>query len=232
MENKILIKNDELINKKYLLTLFFVSFTIFFIFKNSPLFTPISFYITSVHEVCHAITTLLTGGDVMTLNLHSQGGFVSSVGGIFPLISISGYLGTALIGATMLYCSKSERLIDLYFFIFSIVIITINIIYINSYFNIWFVSSIIISSLILLSIRLKYTRFLGIVLSSIFAVDSFDDIRNYLLFKMVGLNYSKTDAEILAEYFHLGILSFIFAIGFALITILIYYKMFKIILKK
>ena len=230
MKNYNLVDNKGVINNKYLLTLFFISFITFFIFKNNILFTPITYYITSVHEVCHAIATLLTGGEVVELNLHSQGGFVSSSGGFFPIISLSGYLGTALIGATMLYCSKSEKLIDLFFIFFSLSIIIINFIYINSYFNIWFWSSVIVSSLILLSIKLHYTRFIGITLSSIFAVDSFNDIRNYLLFKIAGLNYSKTDAEILAEYFNLGFLSFLFAIGFAFLTIVIYYKMFKIIL--
>lgn len=227
-ENK---KSNRQINKKYLLLMFFISFSMFFIFKDSLLFTPISFYVTSVHEVCHAITTILTGGTVMELNLHNSGGFVASSGGIFPLISMSGYIGTAIIGATMLYCSKSETLINIYFTIFSITIILVNIIFINSYFNIWFFSSVFISVLILISVKLHYTRYIGVILSSIFAVDSFQDIRAYLLLKLVGFNGSKTDAEILAEYFHLSWFSFVFALLFSALTIFIYYKMFKIILK-
>lgn len=219
------------LNKKYLLSLFIISFIVFFIFKDSLLFSPITFYITSVHEVCHAIATILTGGEVIELNLHNKGGFVTSSGGFYPLIRLSGYLGTAIISVTMLYFSKSEILINIYFIFFSLTIILINIIFINSYFNIYFFSSLFISCMILISVKFNFTRYIGVVLSSLFAVDSFQDIRNYLMFKLVGLNNSKTDAELLAEYFNLGWFSFIFALIFSILTIYIYYKMFKIILK-
>ena len=43
-------------------------------------FKPISFYITSVHEVCHGLAAILTGGELVNINLSSQGGVASSRG--------------------------------------------------------------------------------------------------------------------------------------------------------
>ena len=205
--------------------------------KEFRFLKPLSFYVTSVHEICHGLAAILTNGKIQEINLHNKGGVATTRGGIFPIISMAGYVGTALIGALLLFLSQKEKWIDIFLIIFSITMIVLNTMYINSYVNAYYISSIVLSVLILFSVRFSFTRQIGVFLSALFIFDSFTDAKIYLFYKFIGKTDElqniiyKTDAGILARY--LGNENFTVYIGFGilLINLSIYTITLRLILK-
>lgn len=66
--------------------------------------TPLRLLQVWVHEFGHALTTVLTGGQVHELVVNLDGsGHVMSSGGFRPLIIVSGYLGSAFFGSLAFY---------------------------------------------------------------------------------------------------------------------------------
>lgn len=60
---------------------------------------PITLFVTYVHEMCHALVALATGGHVDRIEIHADGSGVTwTSGGVQWLINFAGYLGTVLIG--------------------------------------------------------------------------------------------------------------------------------------
>ena len=74
-----------------------------FLLWDYPVMYPLKVFVVFLHEASHALTTLLTGGEVLELSLvPRQGGHVLSRGGNLFLIVSSGYLGSLLLGASFL----------------------------------------------------------------------------------------------------------------------------------
>jgi hypothetical protein len=64
---------------------------------------PLRVLVVLVHEIFHALTALLTGGGVQTIEVLSyQVGLTSLYGGLPVLVYSAGYLGTALLGSLLL----------------------------------------------------------------------------------------------------------------------------------
>jgi hypothetical protein len=78
------------------------------------LFTPLNQFSTMVHELCHAIVCILTGGHVSGLTFVSDGeghgGITSTLGGMPFLIVQAGYLGTAVFGCLLIYLGQFSKL--------------------------------------------------------------------------------------------------------------------------
>jgi len=75
--------------------------TVIFMLWDYPIMSPLKIFVVFLHEASHALTTLLTGGEVLELSLvPRQGGHVMSRGGNRFLITSAGYLGSLLLGAS------------------------------------------------------------------------------------------------------------------------------------
>ena len=65
---------------------------------------PLRLLVTFIHEGCHALATILTGGSVHAINIDPSGsGITLSAGGFNPIIASAGYLGATLYGAFILW---------------------------------------------------------------------------------------------------------------------------------
>ncbi|MDX8354271.1 M50 family metallopeptidase [Cognatiyoonia sp. IB215182] len=86
-----------------------------FAFWQTPVVVPLKILIVFFHELSHAVATILTGGEVISLSVSAdQGGVVWSRGGNRFLTLTAGYLGSLLIGVGLLVAatrSKADRAI-------------------------------------------------------------------------------------------------------------------------
>lgn len=77
------------------------------------LLTPVSQFVTMVHEMGHAIVTILTGGHVNFMTVVSDGdghgGLTGCVGGFAFLAIQAGYVGTTLFGCLLIYLGQYPR---------------------------------------------------------------------------------------------------------------------------
>lgn len=77
---------------------------------QTPVMIPLKILVVFLHELAHALMTLLTGGQVVSLSISpQQGGLVVSAGGNRFLTLTAGYLGSLLIGVALLLVALRTR---------------------------------------------------------------------------------------------------------------------------
>ncbi|PJI86447.1 peptidase M50B-like protein [Yoonia maricola] len=82
-----------------------------FAFWQTQALIPLKILIVFFHEASHAIATLLTGGEVVSLSVSAdQGGLVLSRGGSRFWTLTAGYLGSLLIGVALLIAATKTKL--------------------------------------------------------------------------------------------------------------------------
>lgn len=95
-----------------------VSFTLIYVLLSYyggeigyRLLYPIRIFVTFLHEFGHAAGGLLTGGDVMAVQIDPRGGGRTTIaGGNFAVILMGGYLGSAIFGNLLFYiAARRER---------------------------------------------------------------------------------------------------------------------------
>jgi len=84
--------------------------TFVFALWQTPAVVPLKILIVFFHEASHAIATFVTGGEVVSLSVSpNQGGLVVSRGGSRFWILTAGYLGSLLIGVSLLIGATRSR---------------------------------------------------------------------------------------------------------------------------
>jgi len=79
-------------------------------FWDSLLIKPFRVFVVMLHEVCHAAAALLTNGEVVEMRTAwDESGHTLTRGGIFPLISSAGYLGSSLLGSLLIYAGCAPQ---------------------------------------------------------------------------------------------------------------------------
>lgn len=87
-----------------------ISFLLYFIPFGFLLLAPILFFNTIIHEICHAVAALMTGGQVHYILINSDtSGLAVVSGGWMLFIASAGYVGAALFGALCIVFSKTAE---------------------------------------------------------------------------------------------------------------------------
>ena len=90
-------------NKKDILYLVIIILTIFYIWDTTVLY-PLQILVVFFHESSHALMAVLTGGEVLEMQIdYMQGGHVLSRGGSRFLTLSAGYLGSLGWGAVIYF---------------------------------------------------------------------------------------------------------------------------------
>jgi hypothetical protein len=71
---------------------------------------PLEYLNAHTHEMCHAITAIVTGGKVEQINVFANGSGVTPViGGYMPMVGSAGYVGASLIGVLIILFSNNPE---------------------------------------------------------------------------------------------------------------------------
>lgn len=71
---------------------------------------PLEYLNAQTHEMCHAITAVLTGGQVLEIQVNSDGsGATPVLGGMMPLVAAAGYVGASIIGILIILFSRNAQ---------------------------------------------------------------------------------------------------------------------------
>lgn len=96
----------DLTNLWVLMALFGVTWLLW----DTPIVYPIKIFVVVLHEVSHALAALLTGGQVLGIQIFPDEGGVTFTRGGWPFVILSaGYLGSLLAGSVLLYLSSLQR---------------------------------------------------------------------------------------------------------------------------
>ncbi len=123
---------------------------------------PVRLLITFLHEFGHAFGALITGGDVMNLQVNSDGsGYTVTRGGNRAIILLGGYIGSAIFGNILLYiASKFEKGANATLYILASTMVISALFWFNSLFT----TGLLIGFAIILFLIANKTRFASDVL--------------------------------------------------------------------
>ncbi len=77
---------------------------------ETPVVYPIKIFVVCLHELGHALAALLTGGQVISIQIFPEEGGVTLTRGGWPfIIASAGYVGSMLLGGVLLYLSSYRR---------------------------------------------------------------------------------------------------------------------------
>ncbi len=75
-----------------------------------PVLTPLIYFNTHIHELCHALVGILTGGSVERIVVEASGsGHALIAGGNLLLTASAGYVGSALVGSIMIAGARDGK---------------------------------------------------------------------------------------------------------------------------
>lgn len=191
-----------------------LAFVLIMFFYNEAIMQPLIMFQIAVHETCHSLMALITGGSVKELNVNaSHSGNVISSGGSVFLISIAGYIGTSFIGMLLLkFSAKNMGYVILWFV--SIITILFGIIY-SSWLSWELYAIIFISGLMLWN---KYENETALFVGFFLCFSSFIDLKMYMF-----AIPTRTDAGILARELGSELLTLPISILIASISLLFVY---------
>lgn len=169
-------------------------------FWDSPFLFPIRMFVVLLHELGHATAALLTGGEVLRIELlYAEGGAAFTSGGSRFLILNAGYLGSLVFGCLLLVASRSPRLVRPVVALVALVTVLVTLIYLRPLISFSFLygagaslALFVLARHAPLSVQQVVLRFLGLF-SCLYALfDIRDDVLN---FERVG---AVSDATMLA----------------------------------
>jgi hypothetical protein len=103
------LKRDERIDFKAVLILAAL-FIGAWLLWDTPVVYPIKIFVVCLHELGHAAAALLTGGQVVGIQIYPEEGGVTFTRGGWPFVILSaGYLGSLLAGSVLFYLSSRRR---------------------------------------------------------------------------------------------------------------------------
>lgn len=184
-----------------------------FVLWDSFLIYPVKMFSVMIHETFHALTTLLTGGKISSINIDfNLGGKIETEFGSSILISLSGYFGSLFVGLLFFKLSQNEKLFR--FFIYSLsIMILIVLANSNPNADYIFISLLIISFLIFIAVFINNNyfqfliRFLGLVSMIYVLIDLKNDLLN---------DFYVSDAKILSDIINVN--SFLIALVWIFVT--------------
>lgn len=92
------------------LLILIVLFAATWLLWDTPLVYPIKIFVVMLHELGHAIAALVTGGQVVGIQIFPEEGGMTFTRGGWPFVILSaGYLGSLLAGSVLLYLSSRRR---------------------------------------------------------------------------------------------------------------------------
>ena len=98
---------DEVLDSKHRLWVYLLAAGIAIGLWETPVIKPFRVFVVLVHEMGHATAALATGGRIVELRANwDESGHAHTHGGFVPLICSAGYLGSALLGALMIYAGS------------------------------------------------------------------------------------------------------------------------------
>lgn len=191
-----------------------------FLFWNSKVLLPFKLFVVFLHESGHALAALLTGGNILSIEINpNQSGVTKFSGGNYFLALSGGYLGSTLFGCFFLLISGFRRIQRMIIFGLGLLILIMIVLYIRQPFTIVYcllfgLFLIVVSMFMPELITTYFLRFLGFS-SCMYALF---DIRSDLL---TLTQNPHTDAALLAQMTHIPAIGW--AIAWSVISLILIY---------
>lgn len=206
-------RKEKIIELTALLLLLIFSF----IFWNTKFVYPIKLFVVLLHEQCHALAAILTGGKIESMNIgFDLGGSCQASGGNAIVIASAGYLGSLVLGLLFFLSPNNIKIGKWIVLILSLLIFIFTLLTIKS------IVFILIAAL-LVGILVTASFYMSIPIVSIF-VRAFGLLSAvYVLFDikddLIETKNVITDASIISNL--TGIPEIVYGLGWFLISLML-----------
>ena len=186
-------QNKQRLNIRQLLVFLSIGF-LSLVFWHTPFLYPVKIFVVFIHEASHALTTILTGGQVISMVVTPwQSGYVQHAGGNSLFIAAAGYIGSALFGGLLLLLSTRDEWASAVFFGLAIFFGLITIFFVRNGFGLAFGLGTAVAFAFLSRRPFPGTHYIVDILAVTSALYAVYDLTDFLF---IG---ARTDAVILAE---------------------------------
>ncbi|CTQ55078.1 hypothetical protein LP7551_03619 [Roseibium album] len=170
-----------------------------FLAWNTPIVLPLKFLIVFMHELAHGLAALITGGSIVEISLSpQQGGYAITRGGSRFLILSAGYIGSLLIGATLLLVALHTKWDRAVLGAFGVVMLLVTAFYVRSLFPLIFC---IVTGVGLLAIARYLDRAVSDMVLRIIGLTSLIYVPYDIFDDTIARSGQRSDAYMLAEEF-------------------------------
>ncbi len=198
------------------LSIFLIMAMVSLFFWLTPALYPLKIFVVFIHETFHALVTVLTGGQVVSMVVTPwQSGYVQSMGGSPLLIAAAGYIGSALFGGLLLLLAVRNKWASAVFGGLALLFGVVTLCFVRNFFGLAFGlgTTAVFAFLYWKPIRgAHYLIDFLAVTSSLYAIYDLTD------FLLIG---ARTDAVILAEI--TPVPAFIWALLWSAVSLTIVY---------
>lgn len=186
--------------------------------RTTFLVVPLDIFLIAWHEAMHAIAAWLTGGTVISVEVRATDGLTRTIGGVFPVVAMAGYVGTAAWGAILLanaHGAARQTILRSTTLILPGVVLVMG-------GGIGIPLLVIVGFAIVASfLWSRWPYWTTLAMSALFATESWRDVGIYLL----GIP-GRTDAGILARWMGMPFMTLPVALTMATLSALIWYRAF------
>ncbi|WP_306419499.1 M50 family metallopeptidase [Parasedimentitalea maritima] len=166
---------------------------------STPIVVPLKILIVLLHELSHALMTLLTGGSVESLTIGpQQGGMVISRGGSRFLTLSAGYCGSLLIGVTLFLIAVRTNWDRFVMGLLAAVILTAAALYVRDLFALAFC---IVAGLLMLGSSKYLSHGFNDLVLRVIGLSSMIFVPYDIFSDTIARSYLRSDARMLAEEF-------------------------------
>ena len=114
-------------------------FIIAMVFWNSLLIYPIKLFVVILHELSHGLAAVITGGDIVKIEISRQiGGVCWTRGGSRFIVASAGYLGSILWGGVILIIAARTRYDNILGMVTGGLLVLVSLLYIRNLFGFLF----------------------------------------------------------------------------------------------
>ncbi len=186
-------QNKQRLNIRQLIVFLSIGF-LSLVFWHTPLLYPVKIFVVFIHEASHALTTILTGGQVIAMVVTPwQSGYVQHAGGNSLFIAAAGYIGSALFGGFLLLLSTRQEWASAVFFGLAIFFGLVTIFFVRNGFGLAFGLGTAVAFAFLSRRPFPGSHYIVDILAVTSALYAVYDLTDFLF---IG---TRTDAVILAE---------------------------------
>jgi len=204
------------LNNKYKIEFLIVLISVVFLWDTIFLY-PIQILITMIHESFHGLAALITGGRIGEITLSGLSGKISTYGGLYPVISVSGYIGTAALGAWLIGTKVNEGFLKVIIIILLGYLLLVSALYLEFSLK-FFILVPWVGLIIYFVLRSKYVKDISFMFGLFMSIAALEDVKTYL-----WSIPSETDAGLLARHLGLELLTLPIAIFMSVISLYFLY---------
>ena len=179
-------------------------------------------FLTFVHEACHGLAAILTGGELHSFVVHADtSGMALTRGGFRPFILLAGYAGSALVGGALLVAARVHGLEKAICWAIAAFFGAFTLLFVRNLFG--FGVGVAITAFFFTVARRGDSWQLALLLSFLAVQCILNAFKDLLSLWLLSGRGTVTDAHLMSQEFTRGLVPpWIFALGISVATLLMF----------